>query len=66
MEMKREYLKEHRDFVYYISGLKGMKELVEVWTDVRSLQEQMNSIAIKALKSNDILYRCRFCKHLWK
>ena len=58
--------KEHQDFIYYVAQLKGMKDLARLWSEVRSLQERMSSIAIKALKSNDILYVCTFCKHLWK
>lgn len=58
--------KEHQDFTYYVSGLKDMKDLTDLWGEVQRLQEHMQVLASKALKSNDILYPCRFCRHLWK
>jgi hypothetical protein len=58
--------KEHLDFIFSVAQLKGTKDLARLWSEVRSLQERMSSIAIKALKSNDILYVCTFCRHLWK
>lgn len=58
--------KEHLDFTYCVAGLKRMKKLVDLWREVIRLQERMQAIVSKALKSNDILYPCRFCRHLWK
>lgn len=56
----------HWELIRDVAELKQMKELAELWGGVLRLQEQMQAIVGKALKSNDILYPCRFCKHLWK
>ncbi len=58
--------KEHREFIHGIAVTKEMKDLAGLWSEVAELQEAMRAIAAKALRSNDILYACRFCKHLWK
>lgn len=58
--------KEHQDLANYVSERKGMKDLTDLWGEVQRLQEHMQALASKALKSNDILYPCSFCRHLWK
>jgi hypothetical protein len=57
---------EHKELIKNISKLGCMINLVFLWRDIMSLQESMKSIANRAVKSNDILYPCRYCKHLWK
>ena len=57
---------EHRDFSDSLAGIESMKELAGLWSEVKRIQQAMYAIATKAQKSNDILYPCRFCKHLWK
>ena len=59
-------ISEHRDFIKYIAELYDMNTLIELWKEVAGIQERMQSISIKALKSRDILYPCTLCKHLWK
>jgi len=59
-------IKEHEGFINEISQMECMKKLVNEWSDIKSLQESMKTIAKRAVKSNDILYPCGFCKHLWK
>ena len=58
--------KEHRDLSDEIAQTDEMKNLVNLSIDIIKLQEAMRTIAMKALKSSDILYPCRFCRHLWK
>ena len=58
--------KEHGEFILGIAAAKEMKELADLWSEVAELQEAMRAMAEKALRSNDILYACRFCRHLWK
>ncbi|MFB0557159.1 MAG: hypothetical protein ACETVW_04825 [Dehalococcoidia bacterium] len=58
--------KEHKGFINYLAKVEPMKELSALWQEIQYLEEQMRALANKALKSNDILYPCRFCKHLWK
>lgn len=58
--------KEHRDFIYEIAGLKPMRTLVDTWNEVSTIQQNIQALVTKALKSKDILHSCRFCKHLWK
>ena len=57
---------EYKDFIHYLVGLEPMKELSTLWHEIQNVQEQMLALARKVLKSNDILYQCRFCRHLWK
>lgn len=57
---------EHWDLILDIAELGGMKGLADQWNEVLRLQKQMQLIVDRALKSNDILYPCRFCRHLWK
>lgn len=57
--------KEHRALIHHVAALKGMKELAGLWRKLLKLQEQMQPIARKTLRSNDILYPCKFCRHLW-
>ncbi len=58
--------KEHREFIRGVAATNEMKDLVSLWNEVAELQEAMRAIAINTLKSSDILYPCKFCKHLWK
>lgn len=57
--------KEHQALIHHLTALKRMKELAASWRKLLKLQEQMQLIARKTLRSNDILYPCRFCRHLW-
>ena len=57
---------EHREFIGFLTDRSEMQDLIKVWDDVIKLQERMQSISNKALKSGDILYTCQFCRHLWK
>ena len=58
--------KEHTGYTNKVTGFEEMKILIELWHDVEVLQEQMKIIANKIIKSKDILYSCKFCRHLWK
>lgn len=57
---------EHRRLTRYLADLDEMWELAAMWGEVTALQDRMRAIAGQALKSRDILYPCRFCRHLWK
>ena len=58
--------KEHQDLKDQIAQTTEIKNLTSIWIDIVKLQESMQAIALEKLKSSDILYPCRFCKHLWK
>lgn len=58
--------KEHREFIYYLSQLEEMRQLIELWQEVLTLQAHTQAIGNKVLKSGDVLYTCMFCRHLWK
>lgn len=58
-------VEEHRALIHHVAALKGMKELAGSWRKLLKLQEQMQPIARRTLRSNDILYPCKFCRHLW-
>ena len=58
--------KGHTDYTNTITSCGEMKQLIVIWHDIEVLQEQMKIIANKVIESKDILYSCRFCRHLWK
>ncbi len=57
---------EHRELIDHLAKLNDMRQLIELWSTVSKLQEQMRGIASKILKTGNILYPCTFCRHLWK
>ena len=58
--------KEHREFNHYLAELEDMCQLIELWHEVNELKTYMQTIGNNILKSGDILYPCKFCRHLWK
>jgi hypothetical protein len=56
----------HIKLIDTISVFNKTKELVDDLNEVERVQEQMKALAGRLLKSKDILYPCRFCRHLWK
>jgi hypothetical protein len=57
---------EYRRFIRSLSRTSTMKQLANSWLEAGELEVQMSTIADKMLKSGDIFYVCRFCRHLWK
>ena len=57
---------EHKELILVVAELKATEELAEECVGVMRLQDHMQAVAGKTLKSRDILYPCKFCKHLWK
>lgn len=45
---------------------QAMRKLVECWQEIEDLESHMTQLATRACRSRDILYPCRFCRHLWK
>ncbi|MFC1951638.1 hypothetical protein ACFLYI_01170 [Chloroflexota bacterium] len=58
--------KGHTNYTKTIAGYEEMKQLIVIWHDVEVLQKQMKILANKIIRAKDILYSCRFCRHLWK
>jgi hypothetical protein len=58
--------KEHWHLTCQLAEPEQMKDLTKIWREVLRLQERMQTIVDTAVKSRDILYPCRFCRHLWK
>jgi hypothetical protein len=56
---------EFCELVSDFSGTPAIKSLVNSWKEVRRMEGQILGIANNILKSNDIFYPCRFCRHLW-
>jgi hypothetical protein len=56
---------DYRSFISSLSQNSMMKQLARSWLEASQLEVQMSSIADKMLKSGDIFYTCRFCRHLW-
>jgi hypothetical protein len=57
---------EYREFIRSLSQIQTMKQLTNSWLEAGQLEVQITTIADKILKSGDIFYVCRFCRHLWK
>jgi len=57
---------EHLRLCYELSLLDRMKAAAKEWASVEDLQNKMQALSRKALKSSDFLYPCRFCRHLWR
>ena len=49
-----------------IAASKEMAEAVEIWGEAMTLQEGMVGLVRTALRASDLMYPCRYCKHLWK
>ncbi len=49
-----------------ISKLPVMREIAREWKQVLESEGRMRTIATRAVRSSDLLYPCRFCKHLWR
>jgi hypothetical protein len=56
---------EHWQMVSELGQSREMLELAQEWQQVLDLQEKMQELAKKALKSSDFLYPCQFCRRLW-
>ncbi len=56
---------EYKKFISSLSQASTMKHLANSWVEASQLELQISTIAGKMLKSSDIFYMCRFCRHLW-
>ncbi len=57
---------EHQDLVDRLAKTREMRQIAELWTEVKQVEESMRSLAGKILKSNEHLHPCSFCRKLWK
>jgi hypothetical protein len=57
---------DHWHLIYTLAQQQEMHNVVEEWKQVLKLQERMQELVGKALKSSDFLYPCWFCKYLWE
>jgi hypothetical protein len=58
--------KEFRSLITSVIRTPAMKDLTKSWLEAGQLEAQISMIADTTLKSGDIFYECRFCRHLWK
>jgi len=66
-EKQRKAIQEkHSSLAMSITQQQAMKQLVDCWHEIVVLEGSMTQLVSKILKSRDILYPCRFCRHLWK
>ena len=56
----------HKKLGEEAAASKEMGEAVELWREVMTLQEGMIGLVRTALRASDLMYPCRYCKHLWK
>jgi hypothetical protein len=65
-EARASVEKEYEGFIHALREFSQMKELGDAWQVSGQLETQISALADKALKSGDIFYTCRFCRHLWQ
>ncbi len=65
-EQRKAVQQQHSKLTQSLAKNKAVKQLVDYWHEIEGLEEHMTQLASKILKSRDILYPCRFCRHLWK
>ncbi len=65
-EQRKAIQEKHSDLAMSIAQQQAMKQLVDRWHEIVALEGRMTQLVIKILKSRDILYPCKFCRHLWK
>jgi hypothetical protein len=65
-EEKSMVVMEHWGLIYELADLKQTKEAIKLWMQIKEIEEKIRRLVMNALKSSDILYPCRFCRHLWK
>ena len=65
-EQRRAVQEKHRGLAIYLAEQKSMRQLVDCCQKIENLEQRMIQLATKTLKSRDILYPCRFCRHLWR
>ena len=66
-EKQRKAIQEkHSDLAMSIAQHQTMNQLVDCWHEIVTLERRMTLLVSKILKSRDILFPCRFCRHLWK
>ena len=56
----------HLDMVRRLAGSDHLREAHDVWANIEDLGQKMSGIGGRILKAHDILYSCRYCRHLWK
>ena len=65
-EQRKTVQDEHSSLARSLAKHEDKKKLVDYWHEIKDLEDHMTQIASRVLKSRDILYPCRFCRHLWK
>lgn len=43
-----------------------LEQVWQLWASIEETQHKMADLLRKTIRSKDILYPCRFCKHFWK
>ncbi|MBU2009193.1 MAG: hypothetical protein KJ624_05070 [Chloroflexi bacterium] len=56
----------HLEMIRKLADLDNMKEALRVLSEIRDLEGKMSGITSHILKAHDILYTCRYCRHLWR
>ena len=65
VEQMKEIAEKHWGMVYELGSSEEMVKLAQEWRRAVKLQEKVQMLARKALKANDFLFACRFCRRLW-
>jgi hypothetical protein len=65
-EQRKAAQEQHTILAQSVSHQEAMKQLVDCWQEIEDIEDHMTRLVTKTLKSRDILYPCRFCRHLWK
>ena len=57
--------KSHTRLIDTIAVYNKTKALADEFNETEKVEKQMKALAGKLVKSKDILYPCKFCRHLW-
>jgi hypothetical protein len=57
--------KQYRNLICELSQGKLMKDLTQKWLIARDWEGKISSLVDNIVKSGDIFYVCRYCRHLW-
>lgn len=64
-EQKDAISQEHWQMMSELGRSKEMVDLAQEWQKTLALQEKIEGLTKKALKSSDFLNPCQFCRRLW-
>ena len=56
----------HKKLRQEVAASKEMRQVKDMWSEASGLEESMTGLVRTALRASDLMYPCRYCRHLWK